>query len=61
VRILLIEDDEETSDYIKSGLEECGHAVERAHDGMVCSSRRPRLLTSSSLIGCYPPPTDLPS
>ena len=33
MRILLIEDDEETSDYIKSGLEECGHAVERAHDG----------------------------
>lgn len=33
MRILLIEDDEETSDYVKNGLDECGHTVERARDG----------------------------
>jgi len=33
MRILLIEDDEETSSYVQAGLEECGHIVERAGDG----------------------------
>jgi two-component system OmpR family response regulator len=33
VRILLIEDDEETSDFVRTGLEECGHMVECARTG----------------------------
>ena len=32
-RILLIEDDDETAAYVENGLEEDGHAVERARDG----------------------------
>ncbi len=33
MRILVVEDDQETSDYIASGLEEEGHSVERFSDG----------------------------
>ena len=33
MRILLIEDDEEASSYVRAGLEECGHIVECARDG----------------------------
>src|SRR4051794_11158107 len=33
MRILVIEDDHETSDYIKTGLEEQGHVVDDARDG----------------------------
>lgn len=33
MRILLIEDDDETRDYVSRGLKEAGHAVETARDG----------------------------
>jgi two-component system, OmpR family, response regulator len=33
MRILVVEDDDDTAEYIRTGLEEAGHAVERAKDG----------------------------
>jgi two-component system, OmpR family, response regulator len=33
MKILLIEDDPVTADYVAKGLEECGHVVDRAADG----------------------------
>ena len=33
IRVLVIEDDRETADYIQKGLTECGHVVDQAGDG----------------------------
>ena len=33
MRILLVEDDAETADYVARGLQEAGHVVDRAADG----------------------------
>src|SRR5262249_35728764 len=33
MRILVIEDDDDTAEYVRTGLEEAGHTVERAKNG----------------------------
>lgn len=33
MKVLIVEDDRQTADYVRKGIEECGHSVDAAHDG----------------------------
>jgi two-component system, OmpR family, response regulator len=60
MKILIIEDDKETHDYVSAGLKEAGHTVDSTGDGfeglLLAKKGKHDLLMS---IECYPALMDL--
>lgn len=48
MRILIIEDDDQTASYLRKGLNEAGYTVDRAKDGCARSTSSPGRTCSSA-------------
>jgi len=56
MKILIIEDDKETRDYVSAGLKEAGHTIDSARDGFEgCSLRKRENMTCLLSIECCRP------